>query len=157
MKQHHYEIKMSWTGNVGTGTSAYTAYEREHIYSGKDKTTQIEGSSDPAFRGDKTKYNPEELLVSSISSCHMLWYLHLCTENQVVVTAYVDDAKGVMEETANGSGKFVAVTLYPKVTVSDKSMLSKAEELHHQAHEMCFVANSCNFPIYCKPSIGLAK
>ena len=145
---------MSWTGNTGTGTSAYTAYERSHIYAGKGKSIEIPGSSDPAFRGDKTKYNPEELLVSSISSCHMLWYLHLCIENNVVVISYVDDAKGVMTETENGSGKFSEVTLYPHIIVAEESMITKALDLHHEAHEMCFVANSCNFPIYCKPTIS---
>jgi organic hydroperoxide reductase OsmC/OhrA len=153
MKEHYYEIKMTWTGNTGTGTSAYTAYERSHIYTGKGKSIEIPGSSDPAFRGDDTRYNPEELLVSSISSCHMLWYLHLCAENKIIVNSYMDDAKGVMTETENGSGKFSEVTLYPQVTVLEESMIAKAEVLHHRAHEMCFVANSCNFPIYCKPDI----
>ena len=157
MKQHHYEIKMTWTGNTGTGTSAYTAYERSHVYEGKGKLSEIPGSSDPAFRGDKTKYNPEELLLSSISSCHMLWYLHLCTENNVVVSSYTDDAKGVMTETENGSGKFTEVTLYPRIVVEEQSMIEKALDLHHLTHEMCFVANSVNFPIYCKPVISAEK
>lgn len=153
MKQHHYQIRMTWTGNTGTGTSSYVAYKRSHIFSAHNKITEIQGSSDPSFRGDKTKYNPEELLVSSISSCHMLWYLSLCAENNIIVTDYTDEAKGIMEETANGSGKFTKVTLYPRVTVTDKSMIAKAEALHHDAHQMCFIANSCNFQIYCEAEI----
>ena len=101
MKQHHYSLKVSWTGNTGTGTNGYKSYERSHEISVEGKET-INGSSDASFNGDKTKYNPEELLLASISSCHMLWYLHLCAEAGIVVDEYTDTAKGTMTETENG-------------------------------------------------------
>jgi organic hydroperoxide reductase OsmC/OhrA len=112
-----------------------------------DHKPEILGSSDAAFRGDATKYNPEELLIASLSACHMLWFLHLCAEADVVVTSYVDEAVGVMEENETGGGQFVEVSLHPHVTVSDRAMVEKANELHTKAHERCFIANSVNFPV----------
>jgi organic hydroperoxide reductase OsmC/OhrA len=132
-KEHNYTITIEWTGNKGTGTSNYKAYERGHSIFVENKEP-ILGSSDPAFLGDKTKYNPEELIIASISSCHMLWYLHLCSEAGVVVTDYMDKATGIMMETSNGGGKFTEVTLHPIVFVSDISMEVKANELHKKAN-----------------------
>jgi len=146
MKNHHYKITIQWTGNLGTGTSGYRDYERSHIISAENKVV-IEGSSDPAFRGDSTKYNPEEMFLSSLSSCHMLWYLHFCSEAGIIVTDYTDEATGIMGETASGSGYFTEVTLHPMVTVAEESMKEKAEQLHHKANEFCFIANSVNFPV----------
>jgi len=152
MKHHHYKTTIQWTGNKGTGTSGYRDYERSHTISVENKP-MIEGSSDPAFRGDKTKYNPEEMLLSSLSSCHMLWYLHFCSEAGIIVTDYVDHTTGIMEETATGSGRFTEVTLNPTVSVKDKSMVEKAIELHHKANEFCFIANSVNFPVKHIPNV----
>jgi len=145
-KLHNYTLSLQWTGNIGSGTSAYRAYERSHEIH-KEGKPHILLSSDPAFRGDKTRYNPEETLVASLSSCHMLWYLHVCSEAGVIVVDYEDNASGIMEETANGSGRFLEVTLHPMVTVSDASMIDKANALHHKANEFCFIANSVNFPV----------
>ncbi|ROI01802.1 MULTISPECIES: OsmC family protein [unclassified Chryseobacterium] len=150
MKNHYYKTTIQWTGNKGSGTSGYRDYDRSHTISAENKT-MIEGSSDPAFRGDRTKYNPEEMFLSSLSSCHMLWYLHFCAEAGVIVTEYTDEATGIMAETANGSGHFTEVTLHPVVTVAEESMVEKAEQLHHKAHEFCFIANSVNFPVKHKP------
>lgn len=150
MKEHHYSTDIDWTGNEGSGTSDYTSYKRNYLISSDGKPT-IEGSSDPAFRGDRSKYNPEELFLASISSCHMLWYLHLCSENRIIVTSYTDNAKGTMTETKDGGGHFTEVTLYPVVTVTEISMIETANELHKRANELCFIANSCNFPIHHKP------
>jgi organic hydroperoxide reductase OsmC/OhrA len=155
MSNHHYKTTIIWTGNSGTGTSSYRAYARDHSISVDGKPT-IPASSDPVFRGDRTRYNPEELLVASISSCHMLWYLHLCAEAGVVVVDYSDNATGTMEETADGGGRFTEVTLYPKVIVSDESMVAKANELHHKANKMCFIANSVNFPVLHQPTCTYA-
>lgn len=154
MKHHHYSVKMEWVGNLGQGTADYKAYRRDHTYHAENKKI-IEGSSDPSFRGDPTRYNPEELLVSALSSCHMLWYLHLCAVNKVVVTSYVDHATGVMEETENGGGKFTEVTLNPEVVVEEESMMAKAIELHHEANKYCFIANSINFPVHHKPKVAV--
>jgi organic hydroperoxide reductase OsmC/OhrA len=146
MKHHHYKTTIEWTGNKGTGTSNYRDYERSHTISVENKPV-IEGSSDPAFLGDKTKYNPEEMLLSSLSSCHMLWYLHFCSEEGIIVTDYIDNAIGTMEETTNGSGHFTEVILNPTVTITDETQIEKAKELHIKANEFCFIANSVNFPV----------
>ncbi len=150
MKQHHYKATIRWTGNNGSGTDHYRNYERSHTIS-IDGKMPIAGSSDPSFRGDKTKYNPEELLVASLSSCHMLWYLHLCSEAGVVVVDYMDHATGIMAETANGGGYFIEVTLNPIVIVQDDTMIGKANELHEKANKLCFIANSVKFPVKHQP------
>ncbi len=149
-REHFYHLSLQWTGNTGNGTSAYTAYERSHIISTAGKT-EIYCSSDPSFRGDKTKYNPEELLVASIASCHMLWYLHLCAEAGINVVSYTDNAAGIMVETETGSGYFKEITLYPQVVVKDISMIDTANKLHSKANEYCFIANSLKFPVHHKP------
>jgi len=155
MRTHKYVTKTIWTGNQGTGTSDYKAYERAHIIriSGKP---DIAGSSDAAFRGDKTKHTPEDLFVSTLSTCHMLWYLHLCAVNGVIVTAYEDEATGVMEETSDGGGRFTSVVLHPVVTIAAPEMLDKAMQLHHEAHKLCFIARSVNFPATHEPQCRVA-
>ncbi len=150
-RKHLYKVTTQWTGNKGTGTATYAGYGREHSINSENKQ-EIFCSSDPIFRGDKTKYNPEELFVASISSCHMLWYLHLCADNGIVVLDYKDNPIGNLREESDGSGHFTDVTLYPVVTVKDKSMIDKANELHIKAHELCYIANSCNFKIDIKPN-----
>jgi organic hydroperoxide reductase OsmC/OhrA len=154
-KQHHYETTVRWTGNLGTGTTGYKDYGRNHEISAPGKPV-ILASSDPAFRGDAARYNPEDLLVASLSTCHMLWYLHLCAVNKVVVLDYEDHAEGTMEESADGGGRFLQVTLRPQITVTAQSDLEAANRLHHDAHEKCFVANSVNFPVGCEPVIRRA-
>jgi len=153
-RQHKYQLKITWTGNKGTGTSHYKEFERSHTIHSNNKI-EILGSSDPAFGGDKTRYNPEDLLVASIASCHMLWYLHLCSVSGVIVTGYIDLPAGLMTETADGSGKFTEVTLYPMVSVTEISMIEKANQLHKKANELCFIANSVNFPVYHQPTCKL--
>jgi len=153
-KTHRYAVTVLWTGNTGRGTSGYREYERRHEISASTQKPSIPGSSDPAFRGDSARWNPEELLVAALSACHKLWYLHLCAEAGIVVTAYVDEAEGVMEETADGSGRFQNVTLRPKVTLASGSDLKKARALHDVAHEKCFIANSVNFPVHHEPEIS---
>ena len=145
-KEHHYKSKLQWTGNKGSGTANYRSFERSYCIS-IDNKPDILGSSDPAFRGDATKYNPEELLVASLSSCHMLWYLHLCSEAGVIVVNYNDNASGTMIETSDGGGRFSEVTLHPKVTVSESKMIKKAQELHAKANQLCFIANSVSFKV----------
>lgn len=151
MKHHYYKLITTWVGNRGTGTSDYKSYHRNHDIAIPGKPV-LTCSSDPSFRGDTSRQNPEELLVAAISGCHMLWYLHLCSANGVVVTDYSDEATGTMEENKDGSGQFVEVTLNPKVTVQDKSMIDKANALHHEANKMCFIARSVKFPVHHKPA-----
>ena len=147
---HHYKAITTWVGNRGQGTVDYKSYDRNHNIHINGKPTLL-CSSDPSFRGDKTRQNPEELLVASLSGCHMLWYLHLCSVNNVVVTDYLDEASGSMEENSDGSGQFTEVVLRPKVTVTDESMIEKANALHHEANKMCFIARSVNFPVRHQP------
>jgi len=143
---HHYNIDLAWTGNTGTGTKTYRGYERSHTIAAPGKPV-IEGSSDPSFRGDASRYNPEELLVAALSACHMLSYLHVCAVAGIVVVAYKDQATGTMEETKDGGGHFTEVTLHPVVTITDPSRTDEANELHHKAGALCFIAASCNFPV----------
>lgn len=150
MKLHHYHIQTIWTGNRGEGTRNYKDYDRSHLIR-IDGKADIKGSSDAAFRGDKSKHTPEDLFVSTLSTCHMLWYLHLCAVNGVVVLEYTDEATGVMEEAPNGSGRFTRIILKPEVIVERGSMIEKANELHQEAHRMCFIANSVNFQVVHEP------
>lgn len=150
-KQHNYKLTVKWTGNKGHGTFDSRLYGREHRIIVPNKV-EILGSSDPNFRGDGTKHNPEELLLASLSSCHMLWYLDLCASAGVVVVDYHDNATGLMEEKTDRSGRFIEVTLQPVVTVSESSMVAAANELHKKANELCFIANSVNFPVHHIPN-----
>ena len=147
-KTHTYQINLTWTGNTGAGTGGYRAYERAHEISAPGKPV-IAGSSDPLFRGDAARYNPEELLVASLAACHMLWYLHLCADSGITVTAYSDQPQGQMIETADGGGRFTEVVLHPVVTIGPGDC-ALAEQLHERAHALCFVANSMNFPVRCE-------
>ena len=151
-REHRYSITVEWTGNLGSGTAGYSAYSRDHEIKATGKAL-IDGSSDPAFRGDAARWNPEELLMASLSACHKLWYLHLAAETGVTVTAYTDHAEGVMQEQPDGSGRFIRVVLNPTVTISHSSDNERAKALHRVAHEKCFIANSVNFPVTCDPKV----
>jgi organic hydroperoxide reductase OsmC/OhrA len=150
MDQHHYSLTVTWTGNKGSGTSSYHAYERSHTVSIKDKPV-LQCSSDAAFRGEATKHTPEDMMVAAVSSCHMLWYLHLCAEAGIVIMEYTDEAEGTMIVEADGGGKFTEIKLHPVVTITNAGMEEKANSLHHRANELCFIARSCNFPILHQP------
>jgi organic hydroperoxide reductase OsmC/OhrA len=156
MRTHDYKTNVAWTGNLGLGTINYRKYKRDFVISG-DKKPTLQGSSDPVFRGDEMKYNPEELLISSLSSCHMLWYLHLCADEGITVVAYEDEATGVMEEKENGAGRFTEVNLNPQVTITDASQAERASALHAEANKYCFIANSVNFPVNHNPIIKTVK
>ncbi len=150
--RHPYEVTVTWTGNTGTGTSEYRAYSRNFELESEGKP-MIAGSSDPAFRGEAARWNPEELLVGSLSSCHKLWYLHLCADAGLVVTTYRDHAEGTMRtEAAAGIGRFTEVVLRPETTLLAGADLALARELHEEAHRRCFIANSVNFPVRCEPT-----
>lgn len=153
-KEHRYAVRVVWTGNTGAGTVQYRGYERAHEIAATGKPT-IKGSADAMFRGDPARWNPEELLVASLSACHKLWYLGLCSQEGVVVVSYEDDAEGVMTEEASGAGQFTSVTLRPRITISVNSEEAVARSLHARAHEMCFIARSMNFPVHHEPTIVL--
>ena len=132
-RDHRYQATITWTGNLGAGTAGYRSYSRDHEVSGAGK--------------------PEELLVATLSQCHMLWFLHLCAENGIVVVSYTDDAEGIMAEGDDGAGEFTAVTLRPRAAIADPGHANRARELHQEAGRVCFIARSVNFPVRCEPVI----
>ncbi len=145
-KEHRYTATVTWTGNQGGGTTDYKAYTRDYDIGCAGKPL-IQGSADPGYLGDAGRHNPEDMLLASLSACHMLWYLHLCATNKVVVTAYEDAAEGVMQTNPDGSGEFKRVTLKPRITITPDSDAATAESLHEKANAMCFIARSVNFPV----------
>jgi organic hydroperoxide reductase OsmC/OhrA len=153
MRTHRYVVTNRWTGNLGSGTSDYRAYSRSHELSTPKKSTSIAGSSDPLFRGDPARYNPEELLVGALSACHMLWALHYCADAGIVITDYVDDAYGEMTERGDGSGEFTKVILRPRMTITDASRVADAVAIHARVHEVCAIARSVNFSVSCEPAV----
>ncbi|SDK71301.1 Organic hydroperoxide reductase OsmC/OhrA [Actinopolyspora mzabensis] len=155
-ERHDYETVVRWTGNRGSGTEQYDSYGREHLVEVAGKAS-LRGSADPAFLGDPELLNPEELLVASLAQCHMLWYLGICASSGVVVTEYLDAARGTMTEERGGGGRFTEVVLRPVVTVRSESMRDRAAKLHEQAHRKCFIANSVNFPVRHEPGIRVAS
>lgn len=148
--EHHYAINTVWTGNRGTGTSGYRDYGRDHLVRAEG-VPDLLGSADPTFRGDKDRWNPELLLLTALSQCHMLSYLHIAVENKVTVTGYQDAAIGTMVLNHDGSGQFVSVTLRPLVQLADESQTELARSLHHRASQLCFIARSVNFPVLHEP------
>ena len=134
------------------GTSNYRSYGRDHEIRGEAKAESILGSADPAFRGDADRYNPEELLVASISACHMLWFLHFSAEAGVAVTSYTDSATGTMRINADGSGEFTELVLHPHIESSPTVSLDVLLALHERANTYCFIARSVRFPIRCEIS-----
>jgi organic hydroperoxide reductase OsmC/OhrA len=153
--EHNYKITTEWTGNKGDGNKNVRTYDRSHTVSIKGKP-DLFLTTDNAAVGDKSKLNPEDLLVSAISSCHMLSYLYTCAMEGIVITSYTDHATGIMIENTSGGGSFKEVTLNPICYVADERMVAKAIELHHKAHEICYIANSMNFEVMCNPTCKVA-
>ncbi|MEO1250743.1 MAG: OsmC family protein [Pseudomonadota bacterium] len=155
MTDHQFAARITWTGNKGEGTAGYRAYARDHEIA-IDGKPAIMGSSDPAFRGDPARHNPEDLLIASLSACHMLWFLHLAAEAGLVVETYTDDATGAMVMEKSGAGQFREVILRPRVEISAGDA-RLAPALHEKAHNLCFIARSVNFPVRCEGEISLQK
>lgn len=154
MASHGYTARVVWTGNRGEGTANYRAYDRTHTITAGDKPP-VAGSADPAFRGDADRWNPEDSLIGALSACHMLWFLHLASQAGWVVESYEDDAHGTVEMNPDGSGQFAEASLSPRVTISAGDPALN-DDLHHQAHEKCFIARSVNFPVQCTASVSLS-
>jgi organic hydroperoxide reductase OsmC/OhrA len=152
-RSHRYRANVSWSEPGGT-TGALN-YSRNHLIRVPNKP-DLSASSDPAFGGDPARLNPEDLLVASLSSCHMLWYLNLCARSGISVTSYVDEAEGVMIDEGMNGGRFERVVLRPRATIAPGGDLAEARRLHHQAHRLCFIANSVNFPVDCEPVVEVA-
>jgi organic hydroperoxide reductase OsmC/OhrA len=151
--EHHFAARLTWTGAAQGPTRDYESYSREYRAEVEGKPP-LAGSSDPKFRGDASKHNPEDLLVVALSACHMLSYLHLCASAGIEVVAYEDQASGKMA-IKDRRMRFVEVVLAPKVTIAAGD-LEKAEALHEQAHAACFIANSVNFPVLHAPTVNRA-
>ncbi|HLL26471.1 MAG TPA: OsmC family protein [Xanthobacteraceae bacterium] len=149
-KRHLYRASIHWDAGAGGGTGNYKSYSREHVIRSEGKPEIVATS---AFHS-AAHYNPEDLLIAALSSCHMLWYLHFCSQHAIVVVKYEDNAEGAMIEDAAIGGKFERAMLRPRVTIA-KGDREKALALHHEAHRLCFIANSVNFPVDCEPKIEI--
>jgi organic hydroperoxide reductase OsmC/OhrA len=143
---HDYTAQIVWTGDRGEGTRRYKGYDRTWRIATPGKPP-IECSNDPLLGGDPVKPNPEDLLLASLSACHMLWYLHLASNAGIVVRAYEDAPLGVGETGTRGEGRFVRAVLWPRITVERGADLAKADSLHREVHHYCFIARSVNFPV----------
>ncbi len=157
MAKHRFQVSNRWTGNLGAGTSTYNGYSRNHEICGPGKSAPIAGSSHKAFRGDSARYNPEELTIAALSSCHMLWMLHLCADTGIVVTEYSDDASGDLALHRDGVGEFTGATLRPRMSITDPARIPDALALHERAHHLCFIARSVNFPVAVEPQVIAAE
>lgn len=153
-KVHQYTASIIWEGNIGDGTASYSGYSRQYRVQVAGKP-DLAGSADPAFRGEADKYNPEDLFVAAIAACHMLFYLALCARRGIRVVDYRDEARGTLATGADGRGRFEEITLNPRVIIDDEKQVPLAMQLHESAHERCFLANSCNFPIRHAPTVGV--
>lgn len=154
---HVYEIQTTWKGNTGQGTSGYKSYRRDHELKAPGKLSSVACSSDAAFRGDPSRYSPEELLLGAVSACHMLWFLHLCADAGIIVTSYHDQAQASMRENSDGSGEFIEATLRPHVGITAPEREDEASALHHRAHQMCFISRSIKFPVRIEPRFEAVK
>ena len=154
-KSHHYELRLDWTGARQGPTLKYETYSREYRIDIAGKPALI-GSADPTFRGNASLHNPEDLFVAALSSCHMLSYLALCVRSRIAVVAYTDAASGTMSEKARHHVGFTEVVLRPRVVIAKGADAGKAKALHEQAHEICFIANSVNFPVRHEAEIVVA-
>jgi organic hydroperoxide reductase OsmC/OhrA len=146
MAQHTYTAGINWTGNRGTGTSSYKAYDRSWDMAAPGKPV-VHCSNDPLLGGDPALHNPETLLISALSACHMLWYLHLAAVAGITVTDYRDTPEAMGESLPDGSGRFLSATLKPQITLAPGSDPEKADAIHHEIHKYCFIARSVNFPV----------
>jgi organic hydroperoxide reductase OsmC/OhrA len=151
-KEQTYKVVVEWTGNKGQGTTDYRSYERSHVFKAKGKP-DLPGSADPMFQGDASRWNPEELILASLSACHMLWYLHLCSVKKIIVQEYSDQPTAKMVIEPSGDGKISEATLQPKIRITDSSRIEEAKSLHEEAHKKCFIARSINFPVHLAPSV----
>ena len=154
-KRHEFPARIVWTGNQGAGTSSYRSYLRTWDMATIGKQL-VSCSNDPNLGGDPSKYNPEDLLISALASCHMLWYLHLCSDAGITVISYCDNPIGIGESEPSGAGQFVEAVLRPEIEIAADSDPDRAREIHDEIHQHCFIARSVNFPVRYEPTITLA-
>ncbi|MBF4469919.1 OsmC family protein [Flavobacterium sp. HJJ] len=144
--KHLFKVKLNWNSVPKETISTSRKYLKNHQITIEGKEI-LNLSAAKAFKGDPSLYNPEDLLLSSVVSCHMMSYLYVCSQNGIDILSYQDDAEATLEVSENGSGRFIEVRLYPKVVIQQKEKIAEALELHSKANELCFIANSCNFKI----------
>jgi organic hydroperoxide reductase OsmC/OhrA len=145
-KEHHYSCRIAWTGNRGDGNRTYKGYDRTWDIETPGKPV-INCSNDPLLGGDPSLPNPEDLLLSALSSCHMLWYLHLASKAGIVVQYYRDNPVGIGRSEPNGAGQFVRAVLRPTIGLAAGSDRARAGAIHHEIHRYCFIARSVKFPV----------
>ncbi|OOV19551.1 OsmC family protein [Flavobacterium sp. LM4] len=144
--KHFFKATINWTSNQNQEQSVKKNYSKTHQIKIEGKPI-LDVSAAKAFKGDPELYNPEDLLLSSLVSCHMMSYLYVCSQNGIEVLEYTDNAEATLEVTADGSGRFTEVRLHPKVKIANVDKMQEALELHIKANQLCFIANSCNFPV----------
>jgi organic hydroperoxide reductase OsmC/OhrA len=153
--RHIFKLKTEWSSNGKEGTVNARNYSRNHTVTIKGKPESLKVSAAKMFKGEDALYNPEDLLLSSVSSCHMMSYFYVCSQNNVEVLSYKDNAEGVLEVGESGKGQFISIQLNPEVVVRKPEMITLAKSLHEEANQLCFIANSCNFPISHKVSVAV--
>lgn len=155
LQEHHYEVTVTWTGNLGEGTTGYRKYSRNHEIEAPG-VPKLLGSADRTFHGDQSRWNPEQLLLSALTQCHMMSYFHVASAAGVVVTGYTDSASGTLKLNRDGSGEFVSATLHPRVVVAAEDQVEMAKSLHRDAAGACFIRRSVNFPVHHEPEVTVA-
>ncbi len=153
---HAYTSHIRWTGNRGQGNRTYKGYDRTWDIAVPGKPT-VHCSNDPLLGGDPTLMNPEDLLISALSACHMLWYLHLAFDAGIEVHGYADTPEGTGEVSPSGAGRFTSAVLRPTITVAAGTDTRAADAIHHRIHEVCFIARSVNFPVSYEATYVTAK
>ncbi len=151
LQQHEYAARIRWTGNLGTGTSGYRSYSRDHEIA-VDGPGVLPGTADPTFHGSKDRWNPEQLLLTAVAQCHMLSYLHVAVKAGLIVTGYDDSATGSLRLNSDGSGEFTRILLRPHVQLAAGEQAELADSLHAEAHRLCFIARSVAFPVHHEPT-----
>ncbi|MBK0369493.1 OsmC family protein [Flavobacterium agrisoli] len=142
-----FKVQANWKKDLLTDRKNY-----------KNHTVSITGKPDlkvsaaKEFKGNPEFYNPEDLLLSSLISCQMMSYFYVCQKHKIDLLSYSSTAEGVVEVNETGSGKFIEVVLFPKAVIQNEKQIAQAISLHHEAHQLCFIANSCNFKIIICPT-----
>ncbi|WP_159022904.1 OsmC family protein [Formosa sp. L2A11] len=147
-----FHINNSWSLEEATSTKKEGGSLKTHQVFLEDGK-RLDVSAAKPFKGDASKYNPEELLMAALSSCHFMSYLYVCEQAGISILEYSDSVEGFLMLNNDGSGAFTKVTLNPKVKIESESQKQLAEDLHKKAGALCFIANSCAFTIEYKPKI----
>lgn len=138
-KKFHFKVQTQWQKGQLENAKSHVAAIASKV--------DLQISAAHQFKGDATKHNPEDLLLSALSSCHMMSYFYVCQQHGIDLVDYHDNATGILELRSDLSGGFSRVELNPIVTIATGTDKSLAMDLHKKAHELCFIANSVNFEV----------